>query len=110
MSNKNGSSWIRKERRYAIYHRDNHTCCYCGERFASHVGLSLDHVVARENNGGNENTNLITACISCNSKKGDTPIHQFVDEAHALVILEQINKPVDIATGKRLVALEKAVK
>jgi len=109
MSNKNGSSWIRKAKRFAIYHRDSFTCCYCGCRFDSSVGLSLDHVVARENGGDNAATNLITACISCNSRKGDTPIHEFVDADHAL-ILEQINKPVDLDVGKRLVALAKAVR
>jgi 5-methylcytosine-specific restriction endonuclease McrA len=108
--NKHGSNWIRKERRYAIYHRDNYTCCYCGEVFATHRGLSLDHVVARENGGSNDSTNLVTACVSCNSRKGDTPIHLFVDEQHALVILEQINKPVDIKVGKRILELEKVVK
>ena len=110
MSNVNGSNWIRKAKRYAIYARDNFTCCYCGECFSSVKGLSLDHVVARENGGGNEATNLVTACISCNSRKGDMSIHQFVDEAHALIVLEQINKPINVEAGKRLVALEKAVK
>jgi 5-methylcytosine-specific restriction endonuclease McrA len=110
MSNVNGSNWIRKAKRYAIYARDNFSCCYCGTCFDSVKGLSLDHVVARENGGGNEATNLVTACISCNSRKGDMPIHQFVDEAHALIVLEQINKPINVEAGKRLVALEKAVK
>jgi 5-methylcytosine-specific restriction endonuclease McrA len=109
MSNKNGSSWIRKEKRYAIYARDSFTCCYCGCRFDSSVGLSLDHVVARENGGDNAATNLITACISCNSRKADTLIHEFVDADHALVILEQINKPIDLSVGKRLVALAKVL-
>ena len=110
MSNTHGSNWIRKGKRFAIYARDNFTCCYCGECFSSVKGLSLDHVVARENGGSNCATNLVTSCIPCNSRKGDTPIHLFVDEAHALIILEQINKPIDTEHGKRLVALEKAVK
>jgi len=110
MSNVNGSNWIRKAKRFAIYHRDNFTCCYCGECFSSVKGLSLDHVVARENGGGNEATNLVTACISCNSKKADTPIELFVDGDHAKHILAQINKPINVEAGKRLVALEKAVK
>ena len=74
------SSWITKERRLAIYIRDEFTCCYCGTSLknADPNLVTLDHLVPRNplvahGNGGNENTNLVTACKSCNSSRGDKP-------------------------------------
>src|SRR5689334_1530068 len=60
MSSVNGL-WIRKKKRLRIYARDKHKCVYCGalER------LSLDHYRGRSNDA----SNLITACLSCNSAK-----------------------------------------
>lgn len=33
--------------------------------------LTLDHLLCRAYGGSNENTNLITACRSCNSQRSD---------------------------------------
>lgn len=73
--NKNqGGKWIRRERRWAVYMRDNWTCVYC-ER--EDVALTLDHVHPRELGGGNEESNLVTACRTCNTTRGQTPIEEF---------------------------------
>ena len=74
-----GSKWIRPAKRARIYESDGHTCVYCGRSIHEHgVQLSLDHVVPCELGGGNEATNLVTACIHCNSAKRDLPLGQFV--------------------------------
>ena len=70
------SQWIRDNRRHAIYARDAWTCCYCGE-VVSDQELTLDHVRARHNGGGNETANLVTACKSCNSSKQDRALAAF---------------------------------
>lgn len=65
-----GAKWIRPEKRKAIYARDNHTCAYCGE---TGKRLSLDHIVPACNGGTNHETNLTTACETCNKSRQATP-------------------------------------
>lgn len=71
------SSWIRKDKRHAIYLRDGATCAYCGcaVKVGAHVSESdaatLDHLKAHHRGGGNEATNLVTCCARCNSRKQD---------------------------------------
>jgi len=71
-----GSSWITKKKRYAIYKRDNYRCAYCGEVFLADK-LTLDHLQPHELGGNNCHTNLVTACLSCNSAKGAKNMRQF---------------------------------
>ena len=53
-----------------IYSRDNKTCQYCGEKF--HVkDLTLDHVIPRSMGGRTTWTNIVTACIGCNTGKAN---------------------------------------
>lgn len=56
-----------KPSRHMIYSRDNHQCQYCG----SYKNLTIDHVMPRSRGGDNSWTNLVTACVSCNTHKGD---------------------------------------
>jgi hypothetical protein len=42
-------------------------CSYCG----SSESLSVDHLLAKNHGGGDSGDNLILACKSCNSSKGD---------------------------------------
>jgi 5-methylcytosine-specific restriction endonuclease McrA len=53
--------------RREVFARDRHTCQYCGRQ--SH-DLTLDHVVPRHRGGGHSWDNLVTACKSCNHRKG----------------------------------------
>lgn len=54
----------------ALFERDNFTCCYCGGVFSS-VDLTRDHVIPKSRGGANNWTNCVTACHSCNSRKGN---------------------------------------
>ena len=70
------SSWIRKEKRLAIYIRDDFRCCYCGQNLKSaHPRqVTLDHLEPRCNGDwDNDATNLVTACLSCNSARQNQP-------------------------------------
>lgn len=64
---------IRKDLRLALYLRDRFTCCYCGTDLhsAEPFNVTLDHLLPRANGGGNEPTNLVTACRSCNCSRQD---------------------------------------
>jgi hypothetical protein len=57
--------------RHNIFKRDNNKCQYC----YSPKDLTIDHVYPKSRGGKTSWDNLVTACKSCNGKKGDfTPI------------------------------------
>ena len=78
--NTHGMNWIRQERRLAIYIRDGFTCVYCTRdlRDVAPGELTLDHLMPRERGGGNESTNLVTACRACNSSKHDRTLEEYI--------------------------------
>jgi 5-methylcytosine-specific restriction endonuclease McrA len=53
--------------RREVLRRDNHACQYCG----SSKRLTLDHVIPRSKGGQHTWNNVVAACESCNSRKGD---------------------------------------
>ncbi|MBI3547621.1 MAG: HNH endonuclease [Elusimicrobia bacterium] len=53
-----------------LYEHYRHRCCYCGGRFRTSE-LNLDHVVPRSRGGDSSWDNVVTACIPCNTKKGN---------------------------------------
>jgi 5-methylcytosine-specific restriction endonuclease McrA len=52
-----------------MFLRDMYQCQYCGEVF-DHKELTLDHVIPRAEGGKTTWENSVTACKSCNHKKG----------------------------------------
>lgn len=57
-----------------VYIRDNYTCQYCGHHYPTKM-LTLDHVLPAAQKGAKSWTNIVTACRTCNQKKGNrTPI------------------------------------
>lgn len=74
-----GSKWIRPERRLAIYLRDRMTCLYCLRDMhdCNPSDISLDHIKCGHFAGNHHESNLITACRSCNSSRQDTPLARF---------------------------------
>lgn len=53
--------------RNMIHKRDNHTCQYCGAK----ENLTIDHVLPSSRGGIDSWENLVCACTSCNTKKGN---------------------------------------
>jgi len=105
------SSWIRKERRLAIYIRDGFSCCYCGSDLRNVVpaAMGLDHLEDLVNGGGHKggnhkSTNLVTVCRSCNSSRQDTEYTEFAAKfAGAMERIEvQRNAFVNIELAKSL--------
>ena len=58
--------------RQRILKRDNHSCVYCGSKRE----LTIDHLIPKSKGGKNTWDNLVTCCISCNSKKGDKMLYE----------------------------------
>ncbi|KAG0590535.1 hypothetical protein KC19_1G107100 [Ceratodon purpureus] len=56
-----------------IFLRDKFRCQYCNKRGED---LTIDHVLAASRGGGWEWENLVTACASCNVKKGDKSLEE----------------------------------
>jgi len=56
--------------RINVLTRDGMRCCYCGERKKPRE-LNYDHVVPRSRGGKTVWSNIATACLSCNRRKGN---------------------------------------
>jgi len=51
-----------------IFKRDGYKCVYCSHE----DNLTIDHVLPRSKGGSSTWSNLVTACKSCNSRKGNS--------------------------------------
>jgi 5-methylcytosine-specific restriction endonuclease McrA len=70
--------------RHNIMKRDAFQCLYCG----STKNLTLDHMIPKSRGGDSSWTNLVTACMRCNTRKGDrTP------EEAGLILKQKPKKP-----------------
>jgi 5-methylcytosine-specific restriction endonuclease McrA len=90
------ASWISKNKRLAIYKRDNQVCCYCGKHCdigdtRTHANptqlASLDHIVPQKELAAaatddkdfsakrRDAKNLVVVCMGCNSSKCHTPLY-----------------------------------
>ena len=52
--------------RFNVFLRDKFTCQYCGSK----KELTFDHLLPRSKGGKTDWRNVVTACSSCNVKKG----------------------------------------
>lgn len=53
-----------------LFQRDRHICAYCS-RFYRSVDLTCDHIIPTSKGGKDVWMNVVAACRSCNSMKGD---------------------------------------
>jgi 5-methylcytosine-specific restriction endonuclease McrA len=53
-----------------IYELYGYKCCYCGKKFPSSE-LNLDHIIPKSRGGKTDWSNVVTACLQCNIKKGN---------------------------------------
>ena len=111
-----GSKWLTRERRLALYIRDGLGCCYCGVGIEDGALLTLDHLIPHSQGGTNVSDNLITACRTCNSARANRTLDEFAErvagylnhgitaEAILTHIQTTITRPVDITAAKALIA------
>uniref|UniRef100_A0A7S0ZJU0 HNH nuclease domain-containing protein n=1 Tax=Timspurckia oligopyrenoides TaxID=708627 RepID=A0A7S0ZJU0_9RHOD len=55
--------------RFNVFLRDNFHCQYCNQ-LESASDLTFDHIIPKSRGGKSCWTNIVTACMSCNNKKG----------------------------------------
>jgi len=56
--------------KYRLFARDRQTCAYCGSH-CSEADLTVEHIHPVSRGGRHEWTNVVTACRSCNTRKGN---------------------------------------
>ena len=71
-------------KRMRIYMRDKFRCQYCGEKKDAEE-LTLDHILPRSRGGDNSPLNIVTACVTCNNRKGN----RLPDEARMPLLTSQ---------------------
>jgi hypothetical protein len=111
-----GMNWLRPEKRLAIYLRDGLACAYCGDAVEEGAKLTLDHVKPHSKGGTNDATNLVTACLKCNSARGNRPWKAFAAQVagylnHGVAaedIISHISRTtkrtLDVSAAKELIA------
>jgi 5-methylcytosine-specific restriction endonuclease McrA len=62
---KAGSTRAWRRMRAAVLERDGHRCHWCHG-----PADSVDHLIARVRGGSDDETNLVAACVPCNSRRG----------------------------------------
>ena len=111
-----GQKWCRNERRIALYIRDGLGCAYCGAGIEDGVKLTLDHLAPHSLGGDNSNSNIVTACLKCNSARGNRDWREFAGTVaeylnHGITVEQIIShiettvqRPVDVKQAKDIIA------
>lgn len=87
-----------------ILARDHHRCQYCG---CTDIDLlNVDHIISLKNGGNNQNYNLITSCVSCNSKKSDKDVYEFIKK-NDIKLLEGASNLIEGAYNNLLASMDK---
>jgi len=68
-----------------IFRRDHYRCQYCGKKSPQ---LTIDHIMPQHLGGESTWKNLVTACASCNHRKGGQTLKQ-----SGLTLLKKPGKP-----------------
>jgi len=56
--------------KHRLFVRDRHVCAYCGDHLHESE-LTVEHILPVSRGGRHEWTNVVTACRSCNTRKGN---------------------------------------
>jgi hypothetical protein len=111
-----GMNWLRIEKRLALYLRDGLACAYCGATIEDGARLTLDHLTPYSKHGNNEAGNLITACLRCNSSRGNRDYKIFAKSVanylnHGVTagqilshIRQTVKRPLNISAAKEIIA------
>lgn len=75
--------------RREVFERDGHICQYCGKRGGD---LTIDHIIPRSRGGKHTWENVVTACRSCNHRKGG----RSAQEAH----MQLLSEPHEPSAGR----------
>lgn len=60
-----------------IWSKTGGRCYYCGIALEIKTTFSIDHIISRNEGGGNHLENVVPCCRSCNSAKGTKSLEEF---------------------------------
>lgn len=83
-----------------LFLRDRHVCAYCGGRFAL-FHLTREHIVPTSRGGADSWMNCITACRSCNGRKGNRLLSEVAMELLYLPYVPSLYEDM-ILRGRRI--------
>lgn len=66
-----------QENRLKVFERDGYKCHYCLKQL-TRFSATLDHIQPVSKSGDNSYDNLVTACLHCNSERGNKPLIDFI--------------------------------
>ncbi len=66
-----------QENRLKVFERDGYKCHYCAKQL-TRFSATLDHIQPVSKGGDNSYDNLVTACLHCNSERGNKPLMDFI--------------------------------
>jgi 5-methylcytosine-specific restriction endonuclease McrA len=86
------------EIRAYLHAKWNSACAYCD---ATGVPLNIDHIRPRSRGGSNRISNLVLACVPCNTTKDNTPVEDFLahQPERLAKILRQAKPPLHDAAA-----------
>lgn len=95
---------VSKRLRYEVLRRDGHTCKYCGQS-APDVKLTVDHVMPSALGGSDDPSNLVAACVDCNSgKSASSPDASVISDVDQRAV--QWAQAMQVAVERRAVELD----
>lgn len=65
------------ENKLKIFERDGYKCHYCTKQL-TRFSATIDHIQPVSKGGDNSFDNLVTACLHCNSERGNKPVMDFI--------------------------------
>lgn len=68
-------------------------CLYCDRPYTT-----LDHIVPVSRGGSTRRSNLGPACVSCNSRKRDMDVHDFIDK-YDIALTRRLEQALDLAVS-----------
>jgi 5-methylcytosine-specific restriction endonuclease McrA len=81
--------------RFNVFLRDNFTCQYCHEKFLAN-DLTFDHIIPKCVGGKTTWENVVSACTSCNVKKGRKLLKYSVNKFYNLKKGRKLLKNTDM--------------
>jgi 5-methylcytosine-specific restriction endonuclease McrA len=84
-----------------LFARDRNVCAYCGGTFDTHH-LTREYIVPTSRGGLDSWMNCITACRSCNGRKGNRLLHEVRMELLFLPYVPSLHEDM-ILRGRRIV-------
>jgi len=68
--------------RLEIFERDEYKCTYCGKEL-TRMTATLDHLTPQSDGGEHTKENLVTSCLACNSKRGNRPVQDAMNNVQS---------------------------